>query len=317
MSEEILKRGGLRDEVYERLVQLLRRGPADGGLVVFDFDNTCILGDIGELFSHYLIDEMLYRFDLPAFWELVDPADGRAELREIATEAAKIPREERRGHETYEVYLAEMGALYGRRYKRAGARDCYEWAVRLHVGMRPEEIRAWTGEAIRREIARTVEVERRRTEAGEEVEIGRGIRVLQEMRGLVGAFQRREFDVWIVSATNLWSVQVFAEYYGVGRDRVLGNRVSDRDGVLTGEAQTPVLYREGKVAIIEEVIGKTPLFVAGDSVTDLEMLREARELAMVVDVGNQVLREEGSARGWAFQPQRELTTTQELTRSAR
>jgi phosphoserine phosphatase len=303
-----MARGGWRDEVYERLAELLRRGSADSLPVVFDFDNTCILGDIGELFSHFLIDEMLYRYDLEGFWELIHPDDGREELRRV-TEAALSDRRDR---EAYELYLAQMGALYGRRLVRAGARDCYEWAVRLHVGLRPEEVRGWTKVAIQRELKRVVEVEQRRTEAGEEVRIGRGIRLLREMGELIAALRRAGFDVWIVSATNLWSVQVFAAYFGVPPERVLGNRVRLVDGVMTGQTQTPVLFREGKVAIIDERIGRRPALVAGDSVTDLEMLEVASEVALVIDGGSGELRAVGEERGWAIQPQGELTAVAAL-----
>ncbi len=297
---------GWRREVEERLEGLLAGG-GKGEPVVFDFDNTCILGDIGELFSHFLIDEMLYRYDLDAFWEQIHREDGRGELRKITEAALSVPADQRAGREEYEVYLAEMGALYGRRLERAGPRDCYEWAVRLHVGMTAEEVRRWTAEAIEREMKRATEVEVRRTEGGEEVRIGRGIRMLREMGELIKGLREAGFDVWIVSATNRWSVEVFAAHFGVGPERVLGNRVVvDVEGVMTGETERPVLYREGKVAIIEEAIGRWPRLVAGDSVTDLEMMREAREMALLIDRGSPVLRGEAEKRGWAVQPQEEL-----------
>lgn len=302
-----LTRAGWRPQVYEWLQDLLQTAPSDSPAAVFDFDNTCILGDIGELFSHFLIDEMRYRYDLDEFWAQIHEEDGRADLREITEAALAIPRALRPTSAEYQRYQAEMGALYGRRLKRAGKRDCYEWAVRLHVGLRPQQIKAWTQEAIENELASDIAVERRLSATGEEVKISRGIRYLLEMGQLMHALEQAGFEVWVVSATNIWSVRVFAGYFGIPPERVLGNRVTIEDGLLTGQTQSPVLFREGKVAIIDQVIKKQPLLVAGDTITDFEMLCYAQEMALVIDCGNQTLRDSARERRWALQPQSELT----------
>lgn len=314
-----LSPGGWREDVHRRLSDLLEAGPAmsggasgDAPVVVFDFDNTCIFGDIGELFSHFLIDEMRYRYDLDDFWEQIHVDDGRGELRELTEKVLAIDGAERADSKLYHQYLAQMGALYGRRLTRAGKRDCYEWAVRLHAGLTPQELTRWTAEAIERELRREIFVEERLTRHGEEVRIGRGIRLLREMHELIASLDRAGYEVWIISATNIWSVRVFGAYFGVPPERVLGNQVEIKNGILTGKTCTPVLFREGKVAIIDEVIGKRPVLVAGDSVTDYEMLCEAQELALVIDSGSTLLRSEGKKRGWAIQPQSELIATSSL-----
>ncbi len=311
--------GGWREDVHRRLSDLLEGGPAvsggscgDAPVVVFDFDNTCIFGDIGELFSHFLIDEMRYRYDLDDFWEQIHVDDGRVELRELTERVLAVDVAERVDSKLYHQYLAQMGALYGRRLMRAGKRDCYEWAVRLHAGLTPHELTRWTAEAIERELVREIYIEKRQTRRGEDVEIGRGIRLLREMYELIQALDKAGFEVWIISATNIWSVRVFGAYFGVPPERVLGNQVEIENGVLTGKTCTPVLFREGKVAIIDEVIGKRPMLVAGDSVTDYEMLCEAQELALVIDSGSTLLRSEGKKRGWAIQPQSELSATSNM-----
>ena len=300
-----LNRAGWRPEVYTGLQNLLLSAP-QGEVAVFDFDNTCILGDIGELFSHYLIDEMKYRYDLEEYWELVDPLDGRDELRRVTEAAMSVDRAHRKGHELYERYLAEMGALYARRLFRAGKRDCYEWAVRLHVGIGVDEMFTWSKEAMEREIANQVAKERRQAQFGE-VQINRGIRLIEEIGHLLKAMEDAGLEVWVVSATNHWTVQVAASFFGIPKDRVLGNRVALDGDRLTAIREEPVLFREGKVEIIEREIGKVPVFVAGDAITDLEMLGMATHLSLVIDRGDQILRKVGKEKGWLFQPQADLT----------
>jgi phosphoserine phosphatase len=297
---------GWAPSVYER-IQRAAGALADepSPLAVFDFDNTLIHGDIGELFSHYLIDELGYRYDLDAFWELIDEEDGRTHIRDLTERVLALDPEARPGSPEYRQYLAEMGAVYGRKYAREGKSACYEWAVRLHVGMQPEQIRRLTQLAVDREIARALGIEERATRRGETVRIRRGIRRHVQMHALIRAMEAAGYEVWVVSATNQWSVEAFAERaFGVPRERVLGNRVARADdGSLTDETLEPVLYREGKVEIIEREIGRRPAMVFGDSDTDLDMLEYASHLAVLVDRGEAAMRDAASEHGWAVQPQ--------------
>jgi phosphoserine phosphatase len=306
------------DEVYEGLCRAVEGASGDGErpVAVFDFDNTCIFHDIGELFSHFLIDEIGYRYDLDAFWELVDPRDGRDHIRTLTRELSAMAPKARRSCAAYEEYLAEMGAIYGRKYVREGAASCYQWAVRLHVGMTPADIRRRTVDAIKLEVGREITCEVRDTRRGGEVRINHGIRIHEEFRRLMPALTAAGFDVWIVSATNLWTVQTFAELvFGVPRQRVLGNRVEmGEDGLLSATTCEPVLYRQGKVDIIAQEIGRQPALIFGDSLTDFEMMCEASELAVLIDCGHAELRDKAERRGFAVQPQDVLTCSSQWRR---
>lgn len=292
--------------VRARLEEVIARPSSVRPVAVFDFDNTCILGDIGELYSHYLIDEVRYRYDLDAFWQLIDPQDGRDELRRLAEVSASLSPPQRIGHPVHQRYLAEMGALYERKLAREGKASCYAWAVRLHVGLSETQMHDWSLEAIERELARPVELERRTTSRGEEVRIGRGIRVLPAIIETIAALKAAGWEAWIVSATNRWSVRAFASHYGLPKERIVGNMVEVEDGTLTDRLMPPALFRQGKVEIIEREIGCRPQIVFGDSDTDFEMLCQATDLAVVIDHGHPMLLEEGARRGWAFQPQADL-----------
>lgn len=307
MTNDVLAQGGWELEVHRRLCELIDGVREDRRVAVFDFDNTCILGDIGELYGHFLVETMRYRYDLDAFWELIHPADGRKQLRRWTEQALQIDAERRADTAAYRRYLAEMAGLYGRRLQRAGKRDCYEWAVRLHVGLTERQMKSWSSQAIERELKMERRVDEFETEEGQRVRIERGVRPFAEVRNLISTLHRHDWEVWIVSATNKWTVREFAPCFGVDPRRVLGNRVAVEGHRLTARTERPVLFRQGKVEAIERTIGSEPALVVGDAITDYEMLCEASELAVVVDCGDERLQRESGARGWAMQPQQKLT----------
>lgn len=321
---------GWTPSVYTKIgaaVERSLRNSTQPPVAVFDFDQTCIFGDIGELFSHFLIDEMAYHYELEQFWQLIDPRDGRDRIRALVNHLETLDPAHRRESEAYREYLAEMGAVYSRKYRREGPAPSYEWAVRLHVGMTPDEIHQLSLRAIKREIQTPIGVETRQSERGDSAKISRGLRIHTEMRKLIVALKRAGFDVWIVSATNRWTVETFASYaFNISPERVLGNQIyrkSDGDqplrlceapgNTLGSTTCLPVLYRQGKVDIIRREIGRRPALAFGDTTTDFEMLANASELAVLVDRGNAELRREAKKRDWALQPQDKLTRSAVLS----
>ena len=116
------------------------------------------------------------------------------------------------------------------------------------------------------------------------------------------------FAVWIVSASPQHVVEPFAARVGVSPDRVIGIRSElDDNGRLTAGFQAcgPVAsgenslmtFADGKRCWINQVIvgidgpealdrapeGRRPVFVAGDAVTDITMLRDANGLRLVIN----------------------------------
>ena len=203
-------------------------------VVVFDFDNTCILGDIGELFGAWLIDEMAYRYDLEEFWALIDPEDGRDEIRELVSAVDALDAHDPARAELYERYRAEMGAVYPRKLAREGKRTVYEWAVKLHVGLSESEIREMSRACCRAEWERPLTRETLHTSRGETVVIPRGVRRFRAIREVMDWARERGHEVWVVSATNHWTVREAAlMMFAIGEDRVCGNRVETRGSRLT------------------------------------------------------------------------------------
>jgi phosphoserine phosphatase len=128
-----------------------------------------------------------------------------------------------------------------------------------------------------------------------------GIRIHEEIRGLMKRMGESGFQVWVVTAGPQWVVQGAADHFGLSPDRIIGMRTKLVDGKLTTEIEPPPTFREGKVKAIEKFIGKKPLLTAGDSWTDAEMLEYAQH-ALLIDRGYADLKKKATESGWWIQP---------------
>jgi phosphoserine phosphatase len=100
-------------------------------------------------------------------------------------------------------------------------------------------------------------------------------REFPEMRELVTRLRSNGCDVWAVSSTNNWVVEVGASSLGIAPDHVLAACVYLDDGHAT-DRLVRVPTDELKAVAIREVIGKPIDAVFGNSVHDLAMLEMAR-----------------------------------------
>lgn len=102
-------------------------------------------------------------------------------------------------------------------------------------------------------------------------------------RALIERLQRAGVQVWIVSASNQWLIEAAANYLGVPAAQVVGIRLGVERGLITDKIIPPVTYRQGKVEAIRKYIGKRPILVSGDSLTDYEMLLDATQMRLVIN----------------------------------
>ena len=75
-----------------------------------------------------------------------------------------------------------------------------------------------------------------------------------EMQALVEAHQRRRHTVVLSSSATSYQVEPVARYLGI--ERVLCNRFNTVDGLLTGEAETPVLWGTAKADAVQDLAAK-------------------------------------------------------------
>jgi hypothetical protein len=121
----------------------------------------------------------------------------------------------------------------------------------------------------------------------------------QPMLELLGELRRAEFDVFLVTGGGTEFVRAIGdEFYGVAPDRVLGTHASydfvrdahGRAGLIRNADLSAADANEGaaKVVNIQRAIGRRPIFAAGNSPGDAEMLdytvaADGPTLALLVD----------------------------------
>lgn len=288
---------GWNEQTRRNLEQLIQRGSGQGLPVIFDFDNTIICGDIGEATLAVLTREGMLK--TARLSETLSPpfrlTDGRRITLNSGPDITAY----------YEAYLAPTA--HGERDPTPLANG-YAWAVEVMEGLRPADVIVATRKS--REFAQT------RGPGFIEVTPGKtgfpAPTFYLEMVELIAELVRHRFDVWIVSASNVWTVRWMVQHElnprlrehgvkgGLRADHVVGvsTLLTDRRGGLhkdallvkgnahyaaldektlrsfrlTSRLQFPVPTYSGKIACIFDAIGERPYLCAGDSPGDHAML---------------------------------------------
>ncbi len=287
---------GWSADCNRQLTELIERGAGQRLPVVFDFDNTLVCGDIGEATLAWLArDRRIAPGTLPHLFPAFAQRDGRA----ASPAAFKDPT----GY--YEALLDPT--VHGEK-DPTPLSSGYVWAVEVMQGLTPED------------VMRATERVWRLSEPGKirtiEVSPGGGSYPVPffylEMVDLISELLRRDYDLWVISASNVWSVRwaisqvlnVPLRALGVGTgiklNQVIGvsTLLSRADGTLCKDAvlvkedvdylelkpaalsrlqltrwlQFPVPTYSGKVGVIWDYIGRRPYLGVGDSPGDLPML---------------------------------------------
>jgi phosphoserine phosphatase len=295
--------------VDRRLSSFIAGLPPGRKVAAFDLDGTCVHHDTGEAVFYAMAREGL--FDVEALlscdevWEPFDRTAGlvspRHSLERFAADRANLPQ-----------MAVAMIDGYQRLLSQAGRETAYFWAAQVLCGLSPQRVREISRRVLAEECARPLGTERLagEGEAGP-VEIARGLRPYPAMARLIRRLQEAGVETWIVSASNRWTVEVFAgEHLGIGPERVLGIAPLLAGGRITArrDPEMPVTGGAGKVEAIDLGIGIRPVLAAGDSMGDFEMLCAASGLCLVIDRGVRELRARierfraGGDGRWLVQP---------------
>jgi HAD superfamily phosphoserine phosphatase-like hydrolase len=137
----------------------------------------------------------------------------------------------------------------------------YAWAVTMMAGLAESDVKRWAAEFFANNFM---------------------TRVYKPQRALISRLKRDGFKVWVISASNRWILQAASRYIGVDASQIIGIDLVVKNGVLTNQLHGPVTFREGKVKGIELYVKTRPLFAAGDSDGDQQMLEYASKLSVFI-----------------------------------
>jgi len=180
----------------------------------------------------------------------------------------------------------------------------YAWVAQLTAGWTPTEMRSFATQAYEEN---STNPEATTQTIGGVTGYTHWVRIYTQMDDLIGALQANGFDVWILTASPQYFVDAISHHVGVDPDHVIGIRsvISGGKGTYDvedcgGAAKNSLItFDEGKRCWINKVIwnepvenqlkvntaAKRPVFVAGDSDTDIAMLKDATTLKVVLNRG--------------------------------
>jgi phosphoglycolate phosphatase-like HAD superfamily hydrolase len=303
-------RAAINAMLAEQAAKLAHRSAGERVVAVFDWDNTVIKNDVGDATMEWMIDHNLIAQPPAKDWSKTNPALTEAATAALsaACDAAGDPGEwlQTAGEDGPNACGREIWSIYSTSQTTGGdaawtdettetMNQPYAWVAQLQAGHTPEEVRAFATEAFEERLEAPVDS-------------GRYIRIYEPMRDLIGALQANGVEVWVVTASPQYVVDPIAERAGVPSERVVGIRNVLADGKLTYGFQgcgpvannnaTMMTYDVGKRCWINKEIfdlpadaqmsipddpSRRPVFVAGDSDTDIGMLVDATDLRLVID----------------------------------
>jgi len=285
------QQAGFTPENQRRLDEFLAQKHEPGSVAAFDLDGTIVHNDTGEaVFSHMARQGMMNLQTLlesPNIWEPFerhpDVPNPKSALVDLISNPATRP-----------AFANAFIRAYRLLIRRAGKLVAYPWVTFLLAGRRPEEIQQISEEVIEIELNRSL----RSTymEGGppdnRPIELLSGLRPYEAMSQLIARMQEVGIDVWIVTASNRWTAVAYAErFLNLPPQRVIGMTPKVVNGVITADLDPdiPVTFGKGKTNAIRKLIGPRPVFAAGDTINQCEMLCMASSMRLVIHKGDQEL----------------------------
>ncbi len=293
--------------------------PAKRPVAVFDWDNTVLKNDIGDATFFWMIKHDKILQPAGKDWGTTSPnlnVAAKAALNTacdaLANAGEPLPTSTNTAcaDTIFNIYYnaktpGTSGVAAWTPEITLTMNSPYAWVAQLQAGYTPEEIR---------DMARAAFVENSYAAVGATQTVGSTtgvtgyVRIYEQIRDLAGALQENGFDVWVVSASPQFVVDAISYEIGVPADHVIGIRTEMANGktiatlqscgTLAAGANTMITFDEGKRCWINKIIfhepdsaqmatnadvTRRPVFVAGDSDTDIAMLKDATDLKLVIN----------------------------------
>lgn len=140
--------------------------------------------------------------------------------------------------------------------------QAYAWLVQWNVGIAENTLQGWADAFF-----------------GQQWEA----RVFPAMMWLIRELHAVGFEVWMVTGSSYWVVQPGAQRLGIPHNRIISTKVHvDHHGLLTNQLVHEVPFRAGKARLVQQKIQTSPLFSAGNTFWDYELLLSSQDLALAI-----------------------------------
>jgi phosphoserine phosphatase len=139
--------------------------------------------------------------------------------------------------------------------------EAYLWLAQICQGFPFTEVQKWADEAIKTFP----------------------LAVFEPQRKLLDELQKRGIEIFTVSASVQWSVAAAMPMMGLKPENAMGVQTKIIDGVVSGDLDGVVTWREGKAqALLQRTKNIMPVFCCGNTSGDIQLLELARAQALAV-----------------------------------
>lgn len=268
------------DSFIDSICNKIKSKNHDKPIAVFDFDNTCIIGDIGDSVLNYSIIENLIDYDLLLnshdFWNFPNGNEKRADANEL------LHKSEKNSQEVKEFFLG----LYWDLVEAGDRKNAYPLAAKFLAGKSIEEIHAISINVFKEAF----KIREQEYKFGK-FHFHKGIAINDSVFKFMKKLRESGVEIFIVSATNKFIIEAVAkEFFKIPSENVMGITPSfDGQNLLTSkidESVNPITFMDGKVDAIKLKLGKVPVLAIGDSIGDFSMMKYASDYAIILDKGD-------------------------------
>ena len=109
-------------------------------------------------------------------------------------------------------------------------------------------------------------------------------KIYKPMQDLIAALKTNDFEIWVITASPQGMYQQFlSKALQIPITHIVGIRSVIKDGIVSDQIIEPVPQDHGKKWAIESFVQDVPLFCAGNSRGDKEMIEFSKGLKMIIN----------------------------------
>ena len=288
-----LQRLNWNERVYQALNRFIAQAHR-GDIAVFDWDNTCIFGDIGEAVLRHQARRLEFKFTPEQLQTIIPDQVLGIDRVQINGQSLPLPAVKRRIVAAYEkifgrrlgevrasaAYLDFSAGLLAlnRGFEETPGIGCefaYPWSVNFLWGFAPGEVRRMAATVIGDELQATIR-ERSRSDSQKRLSYRwtAGIRPFPEMADLARNLRRAGCRIIVSTASNPWIIETMAQRTGFAAEKVIGMAAASKNGMPRSAPRNGWApnFGPGKVENLRRRLDREPVFIAGDSEGDYDML---------------------------------------------
>jgi Phosphoserine phosphatase len=259
------------DQETKTVIEDLLNSEIQNPVAVFDFDNTLIYGDQGTNLMNYLILNLLIKGNEDWFWDeshwqYVDKKD--YENVKLKFNLAYLNKDD----VSYAIDL--LDEIYKVFYKleEINLEIAYRWTKILFAGFTIQELKQYSGISFRNAL--NDKIEDFMLPSGNTIQ--QGIRIHPLFYRFVQELKKREWKIFIITASPEPAIQAISYYWSIPEEYVIGMKLKQSHGILLPEIIEPYTYNEGKYLNLKKHIDEPITIAVGDSLPDIFMLEKAK-----------------------------------------